>query len=100
MPSAFWEHERDIHAVLSKFVCPNTRFQSVTVFNVLQSLFQTAELHTMRSSKCKGDLWEVSCLLYLRVNGWTVWSIEQLPADLRLKLRLPTRDMGIDLIAT
>ena len=47
----------------------------------------------------KGIWWEGFCTRYLEVQGYEVWSLANLPTDLRTLLQLRFQDMGIDLVA-
>jgi hypothetical protein len=46
----------------------------------------------------KGQYWEAFCQRFLQVKGYEVWTLKELPIDLRDQLRLRAQDMGIDLV--
>lgn len=49
----------------------------------------------------KGKLWEEFCKLFLlKTDHDNVWLLSELPNDIRLNLKLPVRDYGIDLIGS
>lgn len=54
-----------------------------------------------RTTKHKGDTFEVFCLIYLQSLGKydDVWLLKDVPNDVLNHLKLKRRDMGIDLIA-
>jgi predicted helicase len=53
-----------------------------------------------RTTKQKGDLFEVLCKHYLVYKKFKqVWVLNELPDDIRQKLKLRKQDLGIDLIA-
>lgn len=52
-----------------------------------------------RNTKTKGDLFELFCQLYFQAQDYEVWTLHDLPDDIRQNLGLNTRDFGIDLIA-
>jgi hypothetical protein len=58
------------------------------------------ELRSRENKKKRGDIFEEFCRLYLlKVLGYTdVWLLPEVPADIRAELKLPKRDMGIDII--
>ena len=58
------------------------------------------ELRSRENKKKRGDIFEEFCRLYLlKVLGYTdVWLLPEVPADIRDELKLPKRDMGIDII--
>ena len=57
------------------------------------------------SNKAKGDAFELLVKLYLQIDPQyrtklrSVWLYDETPAKVRKHLRLPARDMGIDLVA-
>ena len=54
----------------------------------------------MNDTTNKGLLWEELCKRYLLADGFDqVWSLKDLPSDVRSHLNLGTKDMGVDLIA-
>jgi predicted helicase len=57
------------------------------------------EMRLNRSTKVKGDLFELFCVVYLGHQGYNVWLLKDVPDELRLQLGLGTRDVGIDLVA-
>jgi hypothetical protein len=52
-----------------------------------------------RNAKNKGALFEVFCKMYLEKKGYTCWMLNELPEDLKEKLKLGKQDVGIDLVA-
>lgn len=52
-----------------------------------------------RSSKSKGDIFEVFCMMYLKAKGYEVWHLTQVPDDVLEFLGMQRFDLGIDLIA-
>ena len=64
------------------------------------------EMRMRQNKKLRGDLWEQFCKLYLlnvyktkTLEFANVWLFKDIPDDIREKLGLTTRDMGIDLVA-
>jgi hypothetical protein len=60
-----------------------------------------AELREKRTTKCKGDLFERFCQLYLKhIKKYDeVWTLKEIPIAVREALSLATFDVGIDLVA-
>ena len=58
------------------------------------------EMRSRENKKKRGDIFEEFCRLYLlKVLGYMdVWLLPNLPAEIRAELKLPKRDMGIDII--
>lgn len=58
------------------------------------------ELRSRENKKKRGDIFEEFCRLYLlKIKGYTdVWLLNDLPEEVRTELKLPARDMGIDII--
>jgi hypothetical protein len=53
-----------------------------------------------KSTKTKGDLFEIFCTYYLKALDYDeVWLLQDIPLDVIKLLRLKTRDMGIDIVA-
>jgi hypothetical protein len=93
----------------SNIITPNTP-QSIfeIFFKKCQQYHQSPvhslqEMKTVRSTKSKGDLFELFCQRYLKVlkEYEKVWLLKELPDDLKKELKLPLgdKDYGIDLIA-
>jgi predicted helicase len=57
------------------------------------------EMRQHRSTKVKGDVFELFCVVYLRHQGYNVWLLKNIPDDVRVQLGIGTRDVGIDLVA-
>lgn len=59
------------------------------------------EMRTRDNKKIRGDIFEDFCVLYLKHvrNFENVWRLNDVPVDVREKLSLTTRDMGIDIVA-
>jgi len=59
------------------------------------------ELRERRTTKTKGDIFEYFCRLYLKyVRKYDeVWTLKELPKEIREALSLETHDVGIDIIA-
>lgn len=53
-----------------------------------------------KTTKAKGDLWEAFCYLYLSAcnKNNIVYFLDSLPRETRKRLRLPSQDIGIDLV--
>lgn len=103
--SSFTDHELEIKSALRMYT---SKYQdSKSLFNALLDRMRMSTekpCHNMisfstRSTKAKGDIFEVFCLMYLRALGYDAYLQKDLPNDLRISLRLPTSDMGIDIIA-
>jgi superfamily II DNA or RNA helicase len=64
-----------------------------------------AKIDSSETTKEKGDMFELLTKLYLKINPKysskfsNVWLYNEVPTNTLKKLNLPTRDMGIDLIA-
>jgi superfamily II DNA or RNA helicase len=64
-----------------------------------------AKIDASKTTKQKGDLFELLTKLYLEINPKyrskfkSVWLYNEVPTNTLKKLNLPTRDMGIDIIA-
>jgi superfamily II DNA or RNA helicase len=64
-----------------------------------------AKIDASKTTKEKGDLFELITKLYLQINPKycskfkSVWLYNEVPTNTLEKLNLPTKDMGIDLIA-
>ncbi len=64
-----------------------------------------AKIDSCSNTKAKGDLFELLTKLYLQIDPRyvsklkTVWLYNEIPTNTLTKLNLPTKDMGIDLIA-
>lgn len=52
-----------------------------------------------RSSKSKGDIFEVFCMMYLKAKGYEVWHLTQVPDNVLEFLGMQRFDVGIDLVA-
>jgi len=59
------------------------------------------EMRTRDNKKLRGDIFEDFCVLYLKhVRKFeNVWRLDDVPKDIREKLSLTTKDMGIDIVA-
>lgn len=59
------------------------------------------ELRTRDNKKIRGDIFEEFCAVYLKeVMGYQeVWLQKEIPDELLQELKMPKRDMGIDIIA-
>ena len=59
------------------------------------------EMRTRDNKKLRGDIFEDFCVLYLKhVRKFeNVWRLDDVPRDIREKLSLTTKDMGIDIVA-
>lgn len=59
------------------------------------------EMRTRENKKLRGDIFEEFCVLYLKhVKKFTnVWRLEDIPDNIREKLNLVKRDLGIDIVA-
>jgi hypothetical protein len=51
------------------------------------------------SSKNKGNIFEVLCMMFLKAKGYEVWHLTEVPEDVLKYLNLVSFDLGIDLIA-
>jgi superfamily II DNA or RNA helicase len=64
-----------------------------------------AEIDTCSNTKEKGDIFELLTKLYLQINHKysqlfdNVWLYNEVPTNILKKLNLPTKDMGIDILA-
>jgi superfamily II DNA or RNA helicase len=64
-----------------------------------------AKIDASPNTKDKGDLFELLTKLYLQIDPRyvsklkTVWLLNEIPTNTLKKLNLPTKDMGIDLVA-
>ena len=64
-----------------------------------------AKIDASKTTKEKGDIFELITKLYLQIDPRfvtklkTVWLYKEIPTNTLKKLNLPTKDMGIDLIA-
>jgi hypothetical protein len=60
-----------------------------------------AELREKRTTKCKGDLFERFCQLYLKhIKKYDeVWTLKEIPPTVKEALSLESHDVGIDLVA-
>ncbi len=63
-----------------------------------ESVHSLQEMKAKQTTKAKGDLFEAFCKVYLRTKYEEVWSLKDLPEDIRESLLLTRHDMGIDLI--
>ncbi len=88
----------------------DTSTPSVRLFNYLVDHIETNVIATTfaelkeRSTKAKGDLWELFCQMYLEAHGYVVYRLKETPRDIAeyLKLVKPGKeitDVGIDLVA-
>ena len=97
------EHEKTIKKLIyNSLSCTNE-----TIFEKLCDLFKTSfeqPVHNIiemrkRTTKSKGTLFEVFCVMYLRSKGYEVWMLEDVPQPILEHVCLPRFDFGIDLIA-
>jgi len=64
-----------------------------------------AKIDSCANTKAKGDIFELLTKLYLQIDPRyvsklkTVWLYNEVPTNTLKKLNLPTKDMGIDLVA-
>lgn len=60
-----------------------------------------SEMRERRNTKAKGDLFEVFCKAYLKkIKGFDdVWSLGEIPDEVKHLLGLGGRDVGIDIVA-
>ena len=76
-----------------------------TILERLQTYIETPATNISelkrKSTKAKGDIFEVFCKLYLRAKfDWykNVWLLREIPADILAKLSLKKHDLGIDIV--
>lgn len=66
--------------------------------NPLNQWIQQVEDYS-QTNKQKGDLFEILCKCYFEHRKMKTWLLHELPDDIRSKLGLCKKDMGIDLVA-
>lgn len=78
-----------------------TSFLGLYLTHTTESVHSLAELREKRTTKSKGDLFERFCQLYLKyIRKYDeVWTLKELPKEVREALSLETHDVGIDLVA-
>ena len=99
------EFDRSTSSRISTLDTPQSIFE--VFFKKCQQYHQSSvqslqELRTVRSTKAKGDLFELFCQRYLMtIKGYEkVWLLKELSDDLKKQLKLPMgdKDYGIDLV--
>ena len=65
-----------------------------------QPAHSLAELRTVKSTKAKGDLFELFCSRFLKKRYLNVWLLKELTEELKKQLKLPLNraDYGIDVV--
>lgn len=87
--------------------CIREALNSTSVFERLDNLFNVycnQAAHNIqelkrRTTKSKGELFEVFCMMYLQSRGYECWMLKDVPVDMLANLGLTSQDVGIDLIA-
>lgn len=96
------------HDIISKWVLQNISNISFSKFCEYCSDFSQTPVHSMRELKLQipknkntGNIFEYFCKLYLQqvLQYDKVWLLCEVPDDIRKKLSIGTKDMGIDIIA-
>jgi hypothetical protein len=98
------ELEKEIKGCILTAVSRST---NTSVFSTLCDVFKSnfeKPAHNIteikkRTSKSKGNIFEVFCMMYLKAKGYEVWHLTQVPDEVLNFLGMQRFDVGIDLIA-
>jgi hypothetical protein len=96
------KYEKEIKSCILSAVSKST--------NTFQCLLDLIKIHLEKpatniselkrnSSKNKGNIFEVLCMMFLKAKGYEVWHLTEVPEDVLKYLNLVSFDLGIDLIA-
>lgn len=96
--------EKELKSVILSAV---SRTDNITVFERVCNVFKThfeKPAHNIteikkRTSKSKGDSFEVFCMMYLRAKDYEVWHLSEMSKELLDFLGMQSFDVGIDLVA-
>ena len=96
--------EKELKSVILSAV---SRTDRTTVFERICGVFKSyfeKPAHNIteikkRTSKSKGDSFEVFCMMYLRAKGYEVWHLSEMSKELLDFLGMQSFDVGIDLVA-
>jgi superfamily II DNA or RNA helicase len=87
------------HQFISSYLAKNKDNISIDTFDAYLSGFDFKnEFHRCNFSKAKGDMFEYVSKYYFIWKGCEAYLFNEIPSDIREKLKLGTKDKGIDLI--